>query len=60
MVDLGADVIHPAPGADGKPSFATLVCSVDNAAVKYVEKSSVQTGRLEIIPGLKEMAEVSI
>jgi eukaryotic translation initiation factor 2C len=52
---MGADVIHPAPGADGKPSFATVVCSVDTAAAKYVERSSVQAGRQEIIEDLEAM-----
>jgi eukaryotic translation initiation factor 2C len=52
---MGADVIHPAPGADGRPSFATVVCSVDSAAAKYVERSSVQAGRQEIIEDLEAM-----
>jgi len=33
---LGADVIHPAPGSDGRPSFTALVGNVDSDIAKYV------------------------
>jgi len=32
----GADVIHPAPGSDGRPSFTALVANVDSDTAKYV------------------------
>jgi len=54
---MGADVIHPAPGAEGRPSFATLVSSVDSTTAKYIEESRVQTGRVEIIEDLEQMAK---
>ncbi|KJA29601.1 hypothetical protein HYPSUDRAFT_31529 [Hypholoma sublateritium FD-334 SS-4] len=52
---MGADVIHPAPGAEGRPSFASLVSSVDINTAKYIARSSVQTGRQEIIDELEAM-----
>lgn len=33
---LGADVIHPAPGSDGRPSFTALVANVDSDTAKYI------------------------
>ncbi|KAI0760647.1 Piwi domain-containing protein [Fomes fomentarius] len=35
-VVMGADVIHPAPGADGRPSFTALVGNVDSDTAKYL------------------------
>lgn len=32
----GADVIHPAPGSDGRPSFTALVANVDSDTAKYI------------------------
>lgn len=32
----GADVIHPSPGSDGRPSFTSLVGNVDADTAKYV------------------------
>ncbi|KDR84292.1 hypothetical protein GALMADRAFT_111558 [Galerina marginata CBS 339.88] len=54
---MGADVIHPAPGAEGRPSFTTLVSSVDGTTAKYVSDSRVQTGRVEMIEDLEEMCK---
>jgi eukaryotic translation initiation factor 2C len=53
---MGADVIHPAPGSFGRPSFTSLVASVDSDTAKYVATSAVQAGRQEMIEKLKEMA----
>lgn len=53
---MGADVAHPAPGAD-RPSFTALVSSVDRNATKYVAIDNVQPPRQEIITDLKEMVE---
>lgn len=36
LLSLGADVIHPAPGSDGRPSFTSLVGNVDSDTAKYV------------------------
>jgi eukaryotic translation initiation factor 2C len=54
---MGADVIHPAPGAEGRPSFTALVASVDTTVSKYVALSRVQTGRQEMIDDLEEMCK---
>jgi len=54
---LGADVIHPAPGSEGRPSFTALVGNVDSNTAKYIATCRVQTGRQEIIADLKEMAK---
>lgn len=58
-IQLGADVMHPAPGAEGRPSFSSLVASIDSNMAKYVAINRVQMGRLEIIDDLKEMVKVS-
>lgn len=57
---MGADVIHPAPGTEGRPSFTGLVTSVDQYTAKYVATSKVQTGRQEIIADLEEMVKYSL
>ncbi|KAG6333722.1 hypothetical protein ID866_5365 [Astraeus odoratus] len=54
---MGADVIHPAPGSEGRPSFTALVGNVDSDTAKYVATSRVQTSRKEIIEDLQEMAK---
>jgi len=53
---LGADVAHPAPGTDGRPSFTALVGSVDSNASKYVATHRAQQSRVEGIADLEEMA----
>lgn len=55
---MGADVIHPAPGADGRPSFTALVSNVDSNNAKYIATSRVQTSKQEIIDDLQDMAKV--
>jgi len=57
---IGADVIHPAPGSDGRPSFTSLVGSVDSDSSLYVATSRVQTGRQEIIADLQDMTRYAI
>ncbi|KAH9938191.1 argonaute-like protein [Fomitopsis serialis] len=52
---MGADVIHPAPGAEGRPSFTALVANVDSDTAKYVADCRVQTSRQELIEDLEEM-----
>lgn len=54
---MGADVIHPAPGSEGRPSFTALVGNVDTNAAKYVATTCVQTSGQEIIDDLKEMCK---
>ncbi|KAI0719595.1 argonaute-like protein [Cerioporus squamosus] len=53
---MGADVIHPAPGATGRPSFTALVGNVDADTAKYIADCRVQTSRQEMIDDLEEMA----
>jgi len=54
-VVMGADVMHPAPGAEGRPSYTTLVSSIDTMIAKYIALTRVQTGRQELIDDLEEM-----
>ncbi|KAF9464484.1 argonaute-like protein [Collybia nuda] len=53
----GADVIHPAPGSDGRPSFTALVANVDSDTAKYIADSRVQTSRQEMIEDLDSMSK---
>ncbi|KAJ7682732.1 argonaute-like protein [Mycena polygramma] len=53
---LPADVIHPAPGSDGRPSFTALVANVDSDTAKYIAASRVQTSRQEMIEELESMS----
>ncbi|KDR77481.1 hypothetical protein GALMADRAFT_266956 [Galerina marginata CBS 339.88] len=54
---IGADVIHPPPGAFDRPSFTAVVGSVDSDSAKYVATSRVQTGGREMIHDLKDMCK---
>ncbi|KAH9951622.1 argonaute-like protein [Amylocystis lapponica] len=54
---MGADVIHPAPGSDGRPSFTALVANVDSDTAKYIADCRVQTSRQELIEDLEVMSE---
>ncbi|KAI0081731.1 argonaute-like protein [Panus rudis PR-1116 ss-1] len=54
---MGADVIHPAAHAEGKPSFTSLVANVDSETAKYVADCRVQTSRQEMIDDLGDMAK---
>lgn len=56
----GADVIHPAPGSEGRPSFTGVVANVDSASAKYIAQTRVQVSRKEMIDHLEEMSEVGI
>ncbi|KAF8205042.1 argonaute-like protein [Pholiota molesta] len=53
---MGADVIHPSPGSDGRPSFTALVGNVDSDTAKYIADSRVQTSRQEMIADLYQMS----
>ena len=56
---LGADVVHPAPGSDGRPSFSAVVGNVDSDSAKYIATMQVQESRVEIIQDLEKMVTVS-
>jgi eukaryotic translation initiation factor 2C len=55
---IGADVIHPSPGVDNKPSFTSMVANIDPMFSRYVAISKVQQSRQEIIADAEEMATV--
>ncbi|EIN04651.1 argonaute-like protein [Punctularia strigosozonata HHB-11173 SS5] len=57
---MGADTMHPAPGATGRPSYASLVASVDSHACRYIAQSRVQVSRQEMIADLKDMCKHSL
>ena len=59
-VSLGADVMHPAPGSDDRPSYASLVGSIDTSGVRYVSTMEVQTSRKEIIEAMESMSTVRL
>ncbi|KAL5634279.1 hypothetical protein ACGC1H_006178 [Rhizoctonia solani] len=46
-------VMHPAPGAYGRPSLVGAVGSLDSSAVRYTALSSVQDSRVEMIYDLE-------
>lgn len=52
---MGADVMHPAPGAHGRPSFASVVGSIDSNAAHYTAVSTAQESRVEIIADVENM-----
>ncbi|KAH8113254.1 argonaute-like protein [Phellopilus nigrolimitatus] len=54
---MGADVIHPAPGSEGRPSFTSVVGNVDSDTSKYIATTRVQTSRKEMIDDLEEMVK---
>lgn len=54
---MGCDIIHPAPGSDGRPSFASLVANVDSDSAKYIADSRVQASRQEMVEDLQVMVK---
>lgn len=56
---IGADVIHPSPGVENKPSFTSMVANIDPMFSRYVAISKVQKSRQEIIDDAEEMVKVS-
>lgn len=56
---MGADAIHPAPGAEGRPSYTAVVGSVDSLGSKYVASCRAQTSGQEIIDDMEEMTKAS-
>ncbi|KAJ6547086.1 ribonuclease H-like domain-containing protein [Mycena capillaripes] len=59
LMFIGADVAHPAPGAN-RPSVASLVWSHDRYGAAYCATTRVQLPRTEIITDLKEMTKTAI
>eukprot|EP00794_Sanderia_malayensis_P004420 gene4420-5010_t len=55
VVFLGADVTHPGPGDDTKPSIAAVVGSIDAHPMHYCTSVRVQKHRQEMIAELSSM-----
>ncbi|KAJ6521406.1 hypothetical protein B0H19DRAFT_1203957, partial [Mycena capillaripes] len=51
-----SDVIHLAPGSNGRPSFTALVANVNSDMAKYIAASHVQTSQQETIEELESMS----
>ncbi|KAL9712928.1 hypothetical protein Ac2012v2_004168 [Leucoagaricus gongylophorus] len=56
VIVMGADVVHPAPGVTGLPSYTALVGNIDDNVAKFVAETRIQDSRVEIIQDLKPMA----
>ncbi|TFK35934.1 argonaute-like protein [Crucibulum laeve] len=54
---FGADVMHPPPGAQNRPSYTSLVGSVDSNCAKFIAKTYIQTSGQELIDDLKDMCK---
>ncbi|KAL7312476.1 hypothetical protein PS15m_008231 [Mucor circinelloides] len=54
---LGADVNHPAPGAENSPSIAAITASMDPQATKFISAISYQSGKTEIIQDMAGMVK---
>ncbi len=52
--------MHPPPGTEGRPSYTSLVSSVDQFTAKYVAISKLQQGRQEIIADLEDMVKYAL
>src|SRR5437762_8920261 len=52
---MGADVNHPAPGDSLRPSFCSVITSVDSRACRYSASLRAQGPRVEIISDLEAM-----
>ena len=52
--------MHPAPGSSGRPSYTSLVGSIDTSGVRYVSTMEVQTSRKEIIEAMESMCTVRL
>ena len=57
--DPGADVTHPRPGVQYRPSFAAVVANIDSHNAKYVARMEVQDPNVEMIQGLEDMSKAS-
>lgn len=54
---LGADVWHPTPGDQARPSIAALVGSVNPTLTRYISVTRQQPARTEVIGAMQEMVE---
>jgi len=53
---MGADITHPPPGSRGRPSFTSVVGSVDRDGAKYVSTIGVQASPRELIEDMEGMS----
>lgn len=51
--------MHPGSQSTGRPSYTSLVASVDSNTAKYVADCRAQRGRQEMIDDLEDMAKVN-
>jgi len=58
ICSLGADITHPPPGSKDRPSFTSIVGSVDSNAAKYVSRIGVQSSPRELIEDMENMCVV--
>ncbi|KAF9117006.1 hypothetical protein BGX27_007060 [Mortierella sp. AM989] len=54
---IGADVSHPAPGEDSKPSIASVVASIDDMAARFIGRLIVQDPCMEVIHDLQPLVK---
>lgn len=54
---MGADVTHPSPGDNTRPSIAALVASLDSQAARYTASIRVQQARTEVIADMGNMVK---
>jgi len=55
---LGADVSHPGPDTENRPSIVGMVSSVDRHMCRYVASTAVQGSRVEIIEDIDTLIQV--
>ncbi|KAG9088958.1 hypothetical protein FRC06_001770, partial [Ceratobasidium sp. 370] len=51
---IGAAAMHPPPGIPGRPSFVSVVGSIDSTATHYSAVSAVQSARMEIFTQVED------
>ncbi|CAE6511706.1 unnamed protein product [Rhizoctonia solani] len=52
---IASHVMHPAPGAHGRPSFVGVVGSLDSSAVRYTALNIAQDSRVTMIRDLEDI-----
>jgi Piwi domain len=57
QIIIGADVNHPAVGDNLRPSFASVIASMDARATRYAASLRAQGPRVEIISDLESMVQ---
>ena len=60
IITSGAGVTHPVFGSDRRPSYTSLVGSIDTRGVRYVSTVEMQSSRMEIIESIESMSTVRL